>query len=172
MPAQILKGIPASDGIAIGPAYCYTPLELNIPVRIPESIESEMARFRSACAQATLELQSLHASIKTRVGETEAAIFEAHQMMLADPMLEQRTYEFVQAGNTIESAVLTASNQLADMLAGMADELFAARAMDVKDVGRRVLRILLGLPDTALSAVQEPSIIVANDLKSLGYGKS
>ncbi len=46
----------------------------------------------------------------------------------------------------------------------MGDELFAARALDVKDVGRRVLRILLGLPDTALSAVTEPSIIVAEDL--------
>jgi hypothetical protein len=46
----------------------------------------------------------------------------------------------------------------------MDDELFAARALDVQDVGRRVLRILLGLPDTALSAVTEPSIIVAEDL--------
>ncbi len=164
MPEQILKGIPASDGIAIGPAYCYRPLVLNIPDRIAESVESEMASFRFACAQAALELQNLHASIKTRVGETEAAIFEAHQMMLADPMLEQKIYECVRAGNTIESAVLIASNQLADLLAGMTDELFAARAMDVKDVGRRILRILLGLPDTALDAVQEPSIIVANDL--------
>jgi phosphoenolpyruvate-protein phosphotransferase (PTS system enzyme I) len=49
-------------------------------------------------------------------------------------------------------------------LAGMGDELFAARALDVKDVGRRILRILLGLPDTALSAVTEPSIIIAEDL--------
>jgi phosphotransferase system enzyme I (PtsI) len=50
------------------------------------------------------------------------------------------------------------------MLSGMSNELFAARAMDVKDVGRRVLRILLGLPDTALRAIQEPSIILADDL--------
>jgi phosphoenolpyruvate-protein phosphotransferase (PTS system enzyme I) len=57
--------------------------------------------------------------------------------------------------------LVRATDELADLLASLSDELFAARALDVKDVGRRVLRILLGLPDTALSAITEPSIIVA-----------
>lgn len=164
MSEQILRGIPASDGIAIGPAYFYAQPELSIPARIPQSVEKEMARFESAREQARLELQSLYASVEARAGEAEASIFKAHQMMLGDPTLEQDVRERVQVGEIIEQAVLTASNQLADMLAAMEDELFAARAMDVKDVGCRVLRILLGLADTTLGAVTEPSIIVADDL--------
>jgi phosphotransferase system enzyme I (PtsI) len=164
MPEQVLKGIPASEGIAIGPAYCYAQAELNIPIRLPESAEREMARFQRAREQAQAEMQDLYDSVNARVGEKEASIFQAHQMMLADPTLEQMVREDVETGAIIERAVLNASNQLADMLAGMADELFAARALDVKDVGCRLLRILLGVPDTTLSAVQEPSIIVADDL--------
>ena len=164
MPEKILKGIPASEGIAIGPAYCYAQPELRIPVRLPEAAEREMERFQFAREQAHVELQGLYESVKARVGEHEACIFEAHQMMLSDPMLELKVREQLDAGEIVERAVLNASNELADMLAGMADELFAARAMDVKDVGCRLLRILLGFPDTALSAVKEPSIIVASDL--------
>jgi phosphotransferase system enzyme I (PtsI) len=70
----------------------------------------------------------------------------------------------VEIGQTAEQALVIATDELANLLAGMDDELFAARALDVKDVGRRVLRIMLGLPDTALSAVTEPSIIIAEDL--------
>ena len=69
----------------------------------------------------------------------------------------------MELGQTVEQALVTAIEELASLLAGMGDELFAARALDVKDVGRRILRILLGLPDTALSAVTEPSIIIAED---------
>ncbi len=80
------------------------------------------------------------------------------------PLSKRKIREFVEIGQTVEQALVNATDELANLLAGMADELFAARALDVKDVGRRVLRILLGLPDTALSAVTEPSIIVAEDL--------
>jgi phosphoenolpyruvate-protein phosphotransferase (PTS system enzyme I) len=164
MPEKILKGIPASEGIAIGPAYCYVQPELRIPVRLPDAAEREMERFQSAREQAHVELQGLYESVKARIGEQEASIFEAHQMMLSDPMLDLKVREQIDAGAIVEKAVLIASNELADMLAGMADELFAARAIDVKDVGCRLLRILLGYPDTALSAVKEPSIVVASDL--------
>src|SRR5574338_616422 len=140
MPEQTLNGIPASDGIAIGPAYCYIQPEMSIPARRPETVDGEMLRFQSARQQAHVELQGLYDSVKARAGEKEACIFEAHQMMLADPMLELKVREQVQAGEIIERAVLSASNELADLLAGMADELFAARALDVKDVGCRLLR--------------------------------
>lgn len=123
-----------------------------------------MGRFYAAREQAHAELQGLYDSVNVRAGKKEAVIFEAHQMMLADPMLEQHVHELVEAGVIVEQAVLTASNRLADLLAGMGEEIFAARALDVRDVGCRLLRILLGLPDTALRAVKEPSIIVADDL--------
>ncbi|MBK6646672.1 MAG: phosphoenolpyruvate--protein phosphotransferase [Anaerolineales bacterium] len=164
MPEKILQGIPASDGIAIGPAFRYIPAELTVPARAAESADVELSRFDAAREQARVELQGLSNAIEKRAGKEEAAIFEAHREMLNDPALEGRVRELVESGQTAEQALVNATDELAGLLAGMNDELFSARALDVKDVGRRVLRILLGLPDTALGAVTEPSVIVAEDL--------
>ncbi|MGE5378711.1 MAG: phosphoenolpyruvate--protein phosphotransferase [Bacteroidota bacterium] len=164
MSQRNLKGIPASDGIAIGPVFRYIPPELTIPVCAAGTEVEEMARFSAACECARAELQALYDAIAKRAGEMEAAIFVAHQEMLSDPVLESKVREYVMIGQTAEQALVTATDELAGLLASMGDELFSARAADVKDVGRRILRNLLGLPDTALSAVTEPSIIVADDL--------
>src|SRR5512143_2935579 len=136
-----LKGIAASHGIAIGPAYCYSLPNLIIPNSAPAAPSEELRRFADAVQQADLELQALHDSLERRTGEKDAAIFEAHQMMLHDPMLAKKVRLAVEGGQTSEQAVAAATNEVADMLAGMDDELFAARATDVRDVGRRVLRI-------------------------------
>ncbi len=164
MTERILRGIPASDGIAIGPVFCYSPTELNIPVCAAGTADEEMSRFDKARERAHRELQDLYDAIEKRAGKEEASIFEAHQQMLSDPALEGRIREFVEIGLTLEQALVKAIEELANLLAAMGDELFSARALDVKDVGRRLLRVLLGLPDTALSAVTEPSIIIAEDL--------
>lgn len=164
MSEKTFKGIPASDGIAIGPVFCYIPAILNVPVCTAGTAEQEMSRFHAACDQARIELQGLYTAIEKRVGKEEAAIFEAHQEMLSDPALDGKVRELVEIGQTAEQALVKATEELANLLAGMGDELFAARALDVRDVGRRILRIMLGLPDTALSAVTQPSIIVAEDL--------
>ncbi len=164
MPVKNFRGIPASDGIAIGPVFCYIPAELTIPVCAAGTVDEEMARLATAREQARVELQGLYEAVEKRAGKEEASIFEAHQEMLSDPALEGKIREFVEVGQTAEQALVMATEELANLLAGMDNELFAARALDVKDVGRRILRILLGLPDTALSAVTEPSIIIAEDL--------
>ena len=164
MPEKNFKGIPASDGIAIGTVFCYIPTKLEIPVCTAGTVDEEMARFDTAREHARGELQNLYDAIEKRAGKEEASIFEAHQEMLSDPALEGKIREFVEIGQTAEQALVIATEELANLLASMDDELFASRALDVKDVGRRVLRIMLGFPDTALSAVTEPSIIIAEDL--------
>ena len=159
-----LQGIAASSGIAIGPAYCYLPPDLSLPCREPGPAGEELARFNAAALQARQELDDLRALVTRRAGEEEAAIFEAHQMMLDDPMLVQKVRKGIENGQMVEQALVDATDELARMLACMTDELFAARAQDVRDVGRRVLRILLGLPDSALGNIEVPSIVIANDL--------
>jgi phosphotransferase system enzyme I (PtsI) len=160
-----LQGIAASDGIAIGPAFCYAVPDLTIPIRPIEQPNVELARFQSAQEQARMELQSLRENVALRTkGDEFAAIFDAHEMMLDDPMLADKVTQKIQDGIIVEQAVADATQELAAMLAGMKDEYFAARAADVQDVGRRVLRILLGLADTALSNLHTPSIIIAHDL--------
>lgn len=164
MTESTIKGIAASEGIAIGQAFCYQPPILEIPERKPENAKSEIAQFAKACSQARSEIETIKIKMTARAGEEQAAIFEAHQMILDDPMLEDAVRQKVEEGYTIEHAVADSTQQLADLLAGMQDELFAARAADVRDVGQRVLRILLGIPDTSFDAIDEAMIIVAHDL--------
>jgi phosphoenolpyruvate-protein kinase (PTS system EI component) len=144
MPEKTLQGIPASDGIAIGPAFRYIPTELTVPARAAESADEELSRFDAAREQARVELQGLSDAIEKRAGKEEAAIFEAHREMLNDPALEGRVRELVGSGQTAEQALVNATDELAGLLAGMNDELFAARALDVKDVGAASCASCLG----------------------------
>ncbi len=159
-----MQGVAASNGIAIGPAYCFLSPTLTIPDRQRLTVDQEMALFFKAADQAQVELKILYEQVSKRIGEKEAAIFEAHQMVLVDPVLAKGVLRAVEEGQIIEQAVVNAIEEVAKMIAAMSNELFAARAADVRDVGRRVLRILLGVPDTSLNNVHVPSIIVANDL--------
>jgi phosphoenolpyruvate-protein phosphotransferase len=161
---RILKGIAASDGIAIGPAYWYRAPDLTIPARQAASPEEEWTRFLGARQAAGIELESIRKDMGARVGEAEAAIFDAHLMMLEDPALTKKVRSGVDDGRLAEQALATATDELAQMLAGMRDELFAARALDVRDVGRRILRILLGVQETSLGDLSAPAIICAIDL--------
>jgi phosphoenolpyruvate-protein phosphotransferase len=164
MSETILKGIPASEGIVIGPAFCYRPLQLEIPTRPFGSIQEELQRFKTACEGAVRELESLKTSVLARSDSETAAIFDAHKMMVVDPMLHDAVQSRLDAGQIIETAVLGASKELAGMLGAMQDELFAAREADMRDVGRRLLRNLLDIPDTSINKLQSPAVIVAYDL--------
>lgn len=161
----ILKGVAASQGIAVGPVVCYQPPDLTLPERHAGTTQEEYARFQEACGCAHTELEEVRAQVEKRTGGKEnAAIFEAHISILEDPMLAEAVQTRVEAGEIVESAVAEATKELAAMLAGMEDEIFAARAMDVQDVGQRVLRILLNIPESSLANLKEPSIILAPDL--------
>jgi phosphoenolpyruvate-protein kinase (PTS system EI component) len=102
--------------------------------------------------------------VRAAADEATAAIFDAHRMMLDDPMLREGVRRRIQEGAAAEAALAATVDELAQMLAGMADERFAARAADVRDVGRRLLRALLGLPEAGFGSMPQPAIIVAHDL--------
>ncbi len=164
MSERVLQAIAAAEGIAVGPAFCYAPPHLAIPDRRPGSPDEELARFQAAREQARAELADLKAHLEARADSATAAIFDAHAMMLDDPMLSEAVASRVRNGLIVEAAVAGAADELAALLSGMDNELFAARAADVRDVCQRVLRILLGLPEARLDSLAKPSIIVARDL--------
>lgn len=164
MSEQTLEAIAAAEGIAIGPIFRYTPPELELPDCEPGSPAEEMARFEAATGQAQEEIEALKTLMEARTDAESAAIFEAHTLMLTDPTLHSTVQQHVDAGETAEAAISAASEEIAAMLAGMDDELFAARATDVRDIGQRVLRILLGITENSLDAIDRPSIIAAADL--------
>lgn len=159
-----LEGIAAAEGIALGPAFVFRPPDLSLPARQPGDPAEEMARYAAAREEATAELAAIQARVAADVDEESAAIFEAHQMILNDPTLESSVRGRVEGGQTVEAALVAATDEIAAMFAAMEDEMFAARAADVRDVGRRLLRVLLGVEDTSLAGLHEPAIVVAHEL--------
>lgn len=165
MVETIIEGIPASPGIVIGQVYKHEPPDLTIPKRVSEDPSREWEFFEEAVKSARLELEDVRASVLDLTGEeSEAAIFDAHMLMLDDPMLSEAVRTRIDAGMIVEEALVEAIDQISNMLAAMDDEYFAARAADVRDIGHRVLRILLGIPDSSMANLNKPSIVVAQDL--------
>lgn len=161
---RIIQGIPASDGNAIGPIFCLRRRELPLPQTPSSDEKAELDRFQSAGQRAADEIMAIREHITTRAGKSSAAIFEAHLVMLSDPMFQDLVQENIKAGQTAESAVAQAADELAKMLGSLEDQTLAARSSDIKDVGRRIVRILLGLPDDDPNSPIQPSIIAAHDL--------
>jgi phosphoenolpyruvate-protein phosphotransferase len=160
-----LQGIPASPGIALGPVYVYKKRKLEVPEREISDPESEIARLDEALEAAEGQLEILQTKTAAEAGEEEAAIFDAHILCLQDPGLLSIAHGKIEDGQlNAESAWDQAIEHYAARLEALEDEYFSARAVDVRDVGRRVLRILLGIEEANLSALSNPSIIVARDL--------
>lgn len=156
------KGV--SVGVAVGKVFRYEPVKLNIPHRPFRGIDYELERFNDACIQAKIELTALQEVIKQRTDEETAAIFAGHIALVDDPMLTESVAATIEAGFIVEVAVQSDTYNLAQMLEASGDDVIAERAADVRDVGDRILRILLGLPDTSFTALTEPSIIIAHEL--------
>ncbi|HET7012104.1 MAG TPA: phosphoenolpyruvate--protein phosphotransferase [Anaerolineales bacterium] len=164
MPDVDLRGIPASEGIAIGPVHCLRPGKPEIPPRTAGAFEDESRRFDEARQAAGRELAELQSRLAERAGAEEAAIFDAHRLMLDDPMFTEQVRRRLQGGAPVEQAVAESAGEIADRLASMSADVFAARAADVRDIGNRLVRILLGRPEASLGVLREPSVIVAEDL--------
>jgi phosphoenolpyruvate-protein phosphotransferase len=159
-----LQGIPASEGIAIGPAFRLEPEPIHLPDRAPDPPEAEAARFEAAAQIARQGLIELRERVRGQADEATAAIFDAHRLMLDDPMLAEGVRRRLGQGATAEAAVAATTEELAGVLAGMVDERFAARAADVRDVGRWLQRALRGETRLGLEAMRQPAIVVAADL--------
>jgi phosphoenolpyruvate-protein phosphotransferase len=161
----IFRGIPASPGFAAGPACPVLSQTIDVQRYRVENTALELARFESALAAARKQLTGIAEQAHGALPAAEAAIFEAHILILDDPELGDQVRQQVQdAGWNVEAAWDGAINAYAQILAGMDNEYLAARAADVRDVGRRVLRLLLNLPEDTFTIGSRPAIIVARDL--------
>jgi phosphotransferase system enzyme I (PtsI) len=161
---ETYKGIPASPGIAIGPAFCFQEADLSFDRETIEAIEPELERFEKARTLAGEQIVTIKEKALAEASEDEAAIFDAHTLFLQDPALIDAIREGIQGCINAEAAVFDAVEMQANALEAMEDEYFSARAADVRDVGQRLLRILLGVSEMDLSSLQKPSIILAKDL--------
>jgi phosphocarrier protein FPr len=159
-----LTGIAASGGIAIAPLVHYQSVAIPITKYHIENVEIEWQRLQSSIQIAREEIATLLSHTSTQIGDAEAAIFDAHLLFLADPvMLEAVHQHIVEARLNAESAWQIVVDEVVNSYRQLEDAYLQERVDDVVDVSRRVLRILLGDLPTHLE-LPEPSIIVGKDL--------
>jgi phosphoenolpyruvate-protein phosphotransferase len=157
-------GISAARGMAAGPCALVSEAVTAYTRHACEEPSAEIARFESALNASEKELLSLKQSLEKRGANDEAEIFQAHVLFLRDESLQEKTVEAVRAGVNVEAAWMDAVEYFANQLAALPDPVFSARSADVRDVGQRVLRHLLGIDMSPGSVLKQPSVVVARDL--------
>lgn len=160
-----LRGIPAAGGVAIAPAFRYRPQTGRVERRPVQDVAAEIARLQDALAQARRELLLLQQEVALHNPET-ARIFEFQRLMIEDPILVKAIEEKIRqtAGNA-EAAAEEVFQEWVVRFEQAGTEIAQQRSADVRDVGGRILRLLLGLSEEApLRAIAEPVIVVAQDL--------
>lgn len=159
-----LKGKSVFGGIAIGPLVFYKRNEITIKRNRIEDTEQEIRRFTDARDQAVSQLKALYEKALEDVGESNAMIFEIHQMMLEDLDYQESVVNIITTqGVNAEYAIGTTADNFAAMFAAMDDAYMQGRAADVKDVSERLLQILSDNGGEGMKLV-EPAIIAADDL--------
>ncbi|HAA8704997.1 TPA_asm: phosphoenolpyruvate--protein phosphotransferase [Listeria monocytogenes] len=163
--AKELKGIAASDGIAIAKAYLLVEPDLSYEKTEVTDVESEVKRFESALEVSRTELSMIREKASKDLGEDKAQIFDAHLLVLNDPELTGPIEESIKNSKTnAETALQETTDMFIGMFESMDNEYMRERAADIKDVRKRVLSHLLGvtIPNPAL--IDEEVVVVAADL--------
>ncbi|WP_298818115.1 phosphoenolpyruvate--protein phosphotransferase [Chloroflexus sp.] len=161
--AAVVAGIPAAEGLAIGPIRHYRRAPLVI-TDTPGDRMSEVAALEQALESARSELELLAGEVSRRLGSSRAAIFRAHAELLADPALVRETVSRMFDGHSAAWAWQQTIAARVAQLEKLDDPVLAGRAVDLSDVGQRVLRHLLGLGEAPFISLAEPAILVADDL--------
>ena len=152
------------NGITMGKVLVLRKDQERIRRTRVENPEQEIERVEGAVDVSKQQLAMLYDKAVKEVGESSAAIFEVHQMMLEDEDYLDAIYHVIRTEMVnAEYAVAVTGDNFAGMFAGMDDDYMQARAADVKDISARLVRNLSGQGNVDFSTM-EPSIIVAEDL--------
>jgi phosphotransferase system enzyme I (PtsI) len=161
-----LKGIAASAGIAIGRAYIYRPDDVILDLESHDSISGEEKLKAISLANESVhhQVKALYTRMKEQGKSKEAEIFSAYEMFLDDPTLQEAMERYARQGYSTAATVHRAYEDSAQLMDNLADAYFRERAKDIRDIGDRVVRALLGMPKADLRALPYPAIVVARDL--------
>ncbi|EKZ0194379.1 phosphoenolpyruvate--protein phosphotransferase [Enterococcus faecalis] len=164
--SEMLKGIAASDGVAVAKAYLLVQPDLSFNKTSVEDTEAEATRLDDALAKSTEELQAIRDKAAQSLGEAEAQVFDAHLMVLSDPEMVGQIKQNIQDNKVNAEAAL---KEVTDMYIGMFEAMddnayMQERAADIRDVAKRILAHLLGVTLPNPSMINEEVIVVAHDL--------
>ncbi|MFN8411736.1 MAG: phosphoenolpyruvate--protein phosphotransferase [Anaerolineales bacterium] len=158
-----IDGVPASDGIVVGPISQHHHKELKVEDS-SSNPSSGKRQFKNAIDAASKELNKLYEEVKLRLGSGQASIFLVHAEFLQDAELLQETEKLISEKHNAAWAWQQTIQIRIDQLKKLDDPVLAGRAMDLSDICQRVLRHMLGIADESPSTTRTPSILVADDL--------
>ena len=151
-------------GIQMGPVLVLKGNDSQVKRDKIQDADAEIERVGLAVEKAQQQLGKLYDKAVKEVGETSAAIFEVHQMMLEDEDYLDAIHNMIRTEMVnAEYAVAVTGDSFSEMFAGMDDDYMKARAADIKDISNRLVQNLQGKEDIDLNS-SEPAIIVADDL--------
>ncbi len=163
----MISGILVSPGIAFGKALLLTEDKIFINQKkiSTDRVEQEIFHFLSSRAQASKQLEVIKTKAGETFGEEKEAIFEGHIMLLEDEELEKEIIALIKDEYyTADAAVSAVIEDQTHALEELDDDYLKERAADVRDIGNRLLRNILGMPIVDLSTIQDEIILVATDL--------
>ncbi len=163
-----MRGTSVSPGVAQGAAYVIACADhCAVPRRQiePTEVASELARLDAGLARAEEELLALQESVAARIGPAQADIFGAQALLVRDPTLRSQVTRIVEEERlNAEAALSRTIDKLTRVFDGIADAYLRERAVDVRDVGQRVLSALTGGLGAASLTIPEGAIVVAEEL--------
>ncbi|ARQ04137.1 phosphoenolpyruvate--protein phosphotransferase [Macrococcoides caseolyticum] len=160
-----LKGIGASDGIAIAKAYLLVEPDLSFNNDKVADVDAEVEKFKAAVNQSKVELTQIRNNAEIALGPDKAAIFDAHLLVLEDPELINPIEDNIRNNQMNAAASLSeVSTNFITIFESMDNEYMKERAADIKDVSKRVLSHILGVSLPNPTMIDEPVVIIAEDL--------
>jgi phosphoenolpyruvate-protein phosphotransferase (PTS system enzyme I) len=162
-----VPGIAASQGIAYGQIFVYLQSDVEVPSYQVEDEKriDEIARFDRALVVTRQQISKIKNEVEKNIGPEEAAIFDAHLMVLEDEALIGETIrEFEATGRNIETCFHNVSSRYVQAFSEIDDEYLRERAGDLRDVAQRVLHNLLGQAENTLNRLADQRIVVASDI--------
>ena len=162
-----IQGISGSRGVAVGNVYRYIQEEIVIPdyTVADDQVEEEIGKFAAAMAATLKQLDTIRQKALDEMGPEEAAIFEAHMQIAQDPSLSDGIKSLVESSHTnVVAATAQTIETFANIFLGMEDAYMRERGADIKDIGDRLMRNLLGMNPRGLSHISGEVILVAQDL--------
>lgn len=163
----VLKGIPASPGIVSGKAFLYGREQYTITKRSikEDQVNGEIKRFKEALVQTKTEVLEIKKRISDEMGAEHGQIFSAHLLVIDDSMLiEEVIAKLKKEKLSIEYIFQDVLRRYIKVFSEMDDEYLKERISDINDVGRRILRNLIGAKEDVLSTLKEKVIVIAYDL--------
>ncbi len=164
-PESALRAVPVSEGVALGPFYQYRPPPPPIPEYQPENPQPEWERLQRALDATAESIQQRRKKLGSRLSEAEAAIFDAHRLILQDPDLLEKVHERIYDQHKNAAAAWHASiDDIANAFRSLADPYLQQRSADVIDVGNQVLFALAEKASSEPIAFHEPVVLFAEEI--------